>query len=287
VHRRMLSVLIVAGFIGLAAAILVYRAVAQMQTARQPATDTVVVAAVNMALGDTIAGEHVKLARWPASAIPDGAARRVTDVEGRIVRTSIVAGEPILEPKLAPSIAGRGGIMPMLVPDGERGVTIKVDDAVKESGFIQPNSRVDVFANLARTADSRDRVAKLILQDVLVLAAGQTVEMRDNKPVAVTTVTLSLTPAQIERLALAQVEGKLFLGTRNLSDKRLVETSGATREALLTAAPSASPDSGRASHTPRPAVTYHRIGIVRAEKVSEQVFVRAGAGWIEQTEATK
>jgi Flp pilus assembly protein CpaB len=125
------------------------------------------------------------------------------------------------------------------------------------------------------------------LQDVLVLAAGQTVEMRDNKPVAVTTVTLSLTPAQIERLALAQVEGKLFLGTRNLSDKRLVETSGATREALLNAAPSPSPGPGHGSAVSRPAVTHHRMTVVRAEKVTEQVFVRAGAGWIEQTEATK
>jgi Flp pilus assembly protein CpaB len=39
----------------------------------------------------------------------------------------------------------------------------------------------------------QDRISKIILQDVLVLAAGQTVEMRDNKPVSVTTVTLAIT----------------------------------------------------------------------------------------------
>ena len=35
-------------------------------------------------------------------------------------------------------------------------------------------------------------MSKVILQDIVVLAAGQTVELRDNKPVTVTTVTLAL-----------------------------------------------------------------------------------------------
>ena len=49
---------------------------------------------------------------------------------------------------------------------------------------------------------------------VVVDAAGQAVEMRDNRPVSVTTVTLALTPEQAERLALAQNEGKLTIGIR-------------------------------------------------------------------------
>ena len=57
--------------------------------------------------------------------------------------------------------------------------------------------------------------------------------MRDNKPITVTTVTLSLTPEQTERLAVAQSEGRIILTTRNLRDNQVVRTPGATQATLL------------------------------------------------------
>jgi Flp pilus assembly protein RcpC/CpaB len=51
------------------------------------------------------------------------------------------------------------------------------------------------------------------------------------------TVTLALTPEQAERLALAQNEGKLTIGMRNLRDKQIIRTAGATRDTLLGATP--------------------------------------------------
>src|SRR5262249_57858036 len=80
---------------------------------------------------------------------------------------------------------------------------------------------------------SLDRISKVIIQDVTVLAAGQTVELRDNKPVTITTVTLALDPAGAERPALAQSEGKLTLAMRNLRDNQIVETKGVTAASLL------------------------------------------------------
>jgi len=179
----------------------------------------------------------------------------------------------------------------MLVPEGQRGVTIKVDDAVKESGFILPNSTVDVLVSMPRPDSKQDRISKIILQDVLVLAAGQTVEMRDNKPVSVTTVTLAITPEQSERLAVAQSEGRLMLTTRNLRDKTIVETKGATPAALL--AGGSAPAVARAARPvrvakPGPAlvapvrVERHVISVFRDGKVSDTVFVRDGHGWMER-----
>jgi Flp pilus assembly protein CpaB len=74
---------------------------------------------------------------------------------------------------------------------------------------------------------------RVILQNIPVLAAGQSVEMRGNKPVSVTTVTLALTPEQSERLALGQAEGRLMLATRKLGDERVVQTSGTNVQKLL------------------------------------------------------
>jgi pilus assembly protein CpaB len=297
--RRLVIVLVFASVIGLVASLLVYRVVVNVAQANQP-TEQILVAAVNMDLAETITSKHIKLVPWPKPTVPPGAIRTLSDAEGRVVRSSIVAGEPLLEGKLAPQLSGKGGIMPMLVPVGQRAITIKVDDAIKESGFVLPNSRVDVFVSMARTTNQQDRVAKLILQDVVVLAAGQAVEMRDNRPVSVTTVTLALTPEQAERLALAHNEGKLTIGMRNLRDQGVVNTTGATRETLLgTPAPPARPVAAKPkAQAPRqearapvdsaplavPKVEIHSVAVIRSGKASEQVFVRKGEAWVEKEE---
>ncbi|HET9491396.1 MAG TPA: Flp pilus assembly protein CpaB [Methylomirabilota bacterium] len=300
--RRLIIVLVLASVIGLAASLLVYRVVVNVaQANQQQPTEQILVAAVNMDLAETITSKHVRLVPWPKPTVPPGAIRSLADAEGRVVRSSIVAGEPLLEGKLAPQLSGKGGIMPMLVPVGQRAITIKVDDAIKESGFVLPNSRVDVFVSMPRAANRQDRIAKLILQDVAVLAAGQAVEMRDNRPVSVTTVTLALTPDQAERLALAQNEGKLTIGMRNLRDEGVVQTTGATRETLIgTSAPPAKPlatrtrAKARPRLTPAPAVVsaplpvpkieVHTVAVIRSGKPSEQVFVRKGETWVEKDE---
>lgn len=301
-QKRLVIVLGFASVVGLIVSVLVYRVVAEFRaSARQQTTEEIVVAAVNMDLAETITSKHVKVLPWPRQAVPAGAVRNLADAEGRVVRSSIVAGEPLLEGKLAPQLSGKGGIMPMLVPEGQRAVTIKVDDAVREAGFVLPNSRVDVFVSMAKAASSQERVAKMILQDVVVLAAGQAVEMRDNRPVSVTTVTLALTPEQAERLALAQNEGKLTIGMRNLRDKQIIQTVGATRDTLLGSAPAAAPAASSpkpparkavapaiaATPLPAPKISTHSVAVIRSGKVSEQVFVRSGEEWIEHSEPKK
>ena len=298
-RKRLVIVLGFASIVGLIVSFLVYRVVAEVRAAaRHQPNEEIVVAAVNMDLAETITSQHVKVLPWPRQAIPAGAIRSLADAEGRVARSSIVAGEPLLDGKLAPQLSGKGGIMPMLVPEGQRAVTIKVDDAVREAGFVLPNSRVDVFVSMAKAAHSQDRIAKLILQDVVVLAAGQAVEMRDNRPVSVTTVTLALTPEQAERLALAQNEGKLTLGMRNLRDKQVIQTAGATRDTLLGSTPV--PTSAATKKAPAPAarpvvaaplpapkLETHAVAVIRSGKVSEQVFVRSGEAWIEHSEPKK
>jgi len=176
----------------------------------------------------------------------------------------------------------------MLIPEGQRGVTIRVDDAMRESGFVLPNSRVDVLVSMAKGGSS-EKIAKVILQDVTVLAAGQTVEMKDNKPVTNTTVTLALTPQQVERLAVAQSEGRLMLVQRNLRDTQFVRTPGATPASLLSdIAPAPKPEAtptvlARSAPLPLPVVEKYPVAVIRGTKMSEQTFVRErGDSWAEQ-----
>lgn len=288
-RRRLLVIVLCASLIGLLASFLVYRVVSQVAGARDDQSERIVVAAANIGLAESITRQHVKLVSWPKASVPPGAVRSIEEAEGRVVRGSIVAGEPLMDAKLAPQLAGRGGIMPMLIPEGQRGVTITLDTATRESGFMLPNSHVDVLVSMPRAPGSNEKIAKVILQDVTVLAAGQTVEIKDNKPVTNTTVTMALTPQQVERLAVAQAEGKLMLVQRNLRDTDMVRTPGATPSSLLSDVASAAPKPtakavvARSAPLPLPVIEKYPVAVIRGSKVSEQVFVRErGDAWREQ-----
>ncbi len=272
-RRRLFYVIGAATVMGLLASVVVYRAVTGMAP-RGQGTEKIAVAVVNMEIGETVTSKHIKLSPWPQADVPAGAFTSLPEAEGWVARGSIVAGEPLLKAKLLdPELAGRGGLLPMLVPDGLRGVTIKVGRAVQESGFVHPNSHVDVVVSLAKGGTSRDRIAKVVLQNVLVLAAGQIVEMHNNKPVKVTTVTLALTPIQVERLALAQSEGKLMLATRNIRDDRVIRTDGVTRGSLLGQEPSKAPKKDRVP-LPPPKLTTHGVSVLRGGRETDYKFVR-------------
>ncbi len=284
-RRRFVLVITFASLVGLLAAIFVYRGVMHKVASEvgKQGTEEIVVAAVNMDLGEPVTTQHVKLASWPKLSIPADAIRSIAEAEGHVARTAIVAGEPLLASKILDiQVAARSGLLPMLVPEGLRGVTIKVDKAVEESGLVQPNSRVDVLVSLTR--GSEEPMAKVILQNVPVLAAGQTVEMQDRKPVRITTVTLALTPGQAERLALAENSGRLMLATRNFRDQDRVETAGVTRARLLGESPSVpqpeSTDARVAESPPRPQLDMYRVSVLRGGKVSEVNFTRVAGLWV-------
>lgn len=287
-RRRFFLILGFALVMGLVTGYLVYRSLTTntMVEASALPTEGVIVAAANIEVGEALTSRHVKLLPWPKDSVPAGSLGSLAEAEGRVTRRSLVVGEPLLEAKLVPKGDGLGGILPMIVPDKLRGVTIKVDAAVRESGFVLPNSRVDIVVSIADRGNSGKRTAKVILQNVLVLAAGQIVEMKSNKPVPVTTVTLALTPEQVEHLALAKTEGRLMIATRSLSDRRIVRTRGVNVKRLLNLSP-ASPSRRKAtirvarrSKKPRP--SSHTVTVFHGNKMTQHNFVRnGGQPWAE------
>jgi pilus assembly protein CpaB len=107
-----------------------------------------------------------------------------------------------------------------------------VDDVTGVSGFITPNSRVDVLVS-GSDGDDREHRSKLILQNVKVLATGKSIEQKDEKPVEVPTVTLLVSPADAEKLTLAARQDPVRLALRNYRDEDFVGTPGITISALL------------------------------------------------------
>src|SRR5206468_2579762 len=93
------------------------------------------------------------------------------------------------------------------------------------SGFITPNSRVDVVVS-GNPGGENDLLSKVVLQNIRVLAIGTSIEQRDNKPVEVPTVTLLVTPQDAEKLTIATRQEPVRLALRNYRDEEAVQTTG-------------------------------------------------------------
>jgi pilus assembly protein CpaB len=192
-------------------------------------TSPLVIAVVDVDLGSTLSDALLSVVAWPTAAVPPNAFKDLKSVSGRVVRSPIFKGEPILEPKLAP-IGSMGGL-PSMIQAGKRALSIKVNEVVGVAGFTLPGSFVDVMVN---TVDSKDKsVSKIVLQRILVLAIAQEAKRDETKPKVVNAVTLEVTPEEAEKLDLARSIGSLSLILRNPMDKQDQGTLGIRREDLL------------------------------------------------------
>src|SRR5678816_125640 len=199
----------------------------------KPVDDTtqIVVAALPVSLGAKLTDADVRLASWPKGSVPDGSFRNISEVIGRGVLYPVAPNEVILPNKLAQEGSGAG--LMSTIPEGFRAVSVKVNDVIGVAGFVTPNSRVDVILSGSPTSGNIE-MAKVFLENIQVLAAGQNVTSDDNgRPMNVQVVTLLVTPEQSEALALAQVDGRLQLALRNPLDQAEKKPNAVRREHLF------------------------------------------------------
>jgi len=223
----------------------------QSRVAEQARLQTVgiVVAMVDIPLGSTINPNQVAISPWPKESYPKDAIADPKVVVGRIALRDFTRGEPVVESKLVP-LNKSTGLLSLKIPSGMRGYSVKVNEVVGVGGFIVPDSRVDVVLTTSPSYQSQEKISKIVLEDVQVLAAGQVIEQKENKPVTVNTVTLALSPEDSEKLALASNDGIIQLVMRNFTDNVVVMTGGANKGRLLSSyrnaplVPEASPAKG-------------------------------------------
>lgn len=229
-RKKVLTVLF---FAVVCAAVATYLAVAYLRQPAGPATASaaevslieVVVATKDLDMGTVLDAEHLKVVDWPAESMPEGYSGSPVEIIGRGLLMPVNTNEPILVGKLAPKEAGGG--LSIIIPHGKRAMSVRVDDVVGVAGFAMPGTRVDVVVTLTGASTEKDPATRLILQNIQVLAAGHTIQ-RDiqGEPENVPVVTLMVTPAEGEILALAATEGQVQLALRNALDTDEIETEG-------------------------------------------------------------
>jgi pilus assembly protein CpaB len=239
-------------------------------------TAKVAVAMTDISLGGRIAPEMIRMVDWPAGAQPPGAFSDPKALAGRVARSTLQRGEPIMEAKLAPP--GTQGGLSAVVASGKRAMTVRVNDVVGVAGFALPGNFVDVLVNTqgeaARGGANGDNsISKIVLERILVLAIAQDPNRDETKPKVVNAVTLELSPDQAEKLDLARSVGTLSLVLRNQIDPDPVRTAGATKNALLgLARPAAAPQRAPVRKVTLVREPRYQVDVIKGLERSTQQF---------------
>jgi pilus assembly protein CpaB len=235
-QKRLLIVLLLALVCGVGAAYLsinyLGKSAVPLAAAAPTRTDQLAVAARDLPLGTVLRAEDVRMIAWSGGALPAGFANSAAAVVGRGLIAPVATNEALLTSKLADKEAGGG--LPIVIPEGMRAVSVKVDEVIAVAGFVTPGTRVDVLVTMAPGTDRQSNVTRVILQNIHALAAGQTVQKDvEGKPQTVTVITLLVTPEQAERLTLASSEGRIQLALRNTLDVTETKTPGMRAATLV------------------------------------------------------
>ncbi len=162
-------------------------------------------------LNDTFLAEATR----PANEVDGDAVTDLKQIAGKYSLITIPAGSVVTGAKIGEAGANA---LPARLPYGMRAVSISIDRVKGVAGLIQPGDRVDVIAVPPRVGSEVPR-ASAILRGALVLAMGNAVETTSATPSPdnqnnLTTVTLALTPQQVNLLAAADLNTTLRLALR-------------------------------------------------------------------------
>ncbi len=203
---------------------------------RSTQVNQVAVAAQEINMGQKLTSNMFKLVSWPANIMPPESFSDLQKLDGRVTKSSLQVGEPVLATKLAPE--GSLGGLSAVIAEGKRAITVRVNDVVGVAGFALPGNFVDIIVNTKKeegtgnNKNSKD-ISKIVLEHILVLAVAQEAGRDETTPKVVNAVTLEVSPEQAEMIDLARSIGDLSLVLRNQADVVNAKTEGVTKNSLL------------------------------------------------------
>jgi pilus assembly protein CpaB len=228
-NRRLVTILLAAFVVAALCSVLVYRLVGMRIAAAKPQPSTrVVAAATDIKIGTVLSAPDLTTVQI-MGAVPKTAILDAKNAIGRGVTSSLYAGEPILDDRLAPM--GSGGGMAATIKDGMRAIAVRVDQVVGVAGFVLPGTRVDVLISgvppTSGGGGGNNTQVRTVLQNIEVLSAGVNIQKdAEGKPQQVQVVNLLVTPEQAQVMALASNETRIQLVLRNPLDTKVAPVQG-------------------------------------------------------------
>lgn len=177
----------------------------------------VVVASVDLKIGDIISTANASIRQIPKSYVPADAIspNAFSRVEGRQVIHAIRGGDPILGLSVS-QVQVQG--LASLLKNGERAITIPVSSRDTFSGFMNPGDYIDLMITM-KDGDLERTVP--LAENLRVLATGRDLDdgvPEKRKSNRVSEITLGVTPLMATRLIHAQTVGDLTVLLRKPED---------------------------------------------------------------------
>jgi pilus assembly protein CpaB len=159
------------------------------------------------------------------------------EVVGQVTRFPIAANEQVLSSKvvnLAPGATAASRALSLVIPQGKRGFAIAASSIQNAGGLVLPGDYVDIVIiyDVAFGGDEQGSyLVQTLMQNIEVLAVaqgvvdivpeatptagGQRVRNSEGHPdPGASTVTLALTPEQLQKIYLAEANGRIRLSLR-------------------------------------------------------------------------
>ncbi|MEL6921697.1 MAG: Flp pilus assembly protein CpaB [Pseudomonadota bacterium] len=185
--------------------------------------DQVLVATSNLSIGELVEA-NLRWQDWPTASIspefitksarPDA----IAELGTRVVRASIIEGEPIRPIKL---LGSDQSFMSSILPPGKRAVATQIAADTSAGGFILPNDYVDVIMTRRGQGNDNAFITETIMENIRVLAIDQTVRENEDGSLVIVgqTATLELSGRQAEIIVVAQqMSDRLTLALRSVQD---------------------------------------------------------------------
>lgn len=206
----------------------------------------VVVAARDIDARTKITADMIRIEQVPTAAVISGAFENESPVIGQVARFPIAEREQLSAQKLGVGAffdADENEGLAFIIPEGYRGLALTVDESTAVGGHIIAGDHVDIIVLLDEDIAGIEK-AVTALQDIEVLAVAQETQEAVPPPIAgddqssedafaaarardlgirpedaeanpgARTLTLAVTPAQAQLLALAQQHGEIILTLR-------------------------------------------------------------------------
>lgn len=213
--------------LGLVAAYSVRRYLEPAAPAGEP-TVGIVVPRVNLPKYARIREQDIEVLQVPKRSVPEGVVANPSRALFRLVKETILAGQPIVEEKLYE--VGKIPTLADQLPPGYRAVTVAVDPNNALDGVLVPDAIVDLSLTVRGDHPEVGGMSTLtLLRRVRVLATNRDrypTEERLNQ--GIRSVTVAVTPEQANKLILAQRFGSLSVTLRGaLEDEQLAQAEDA------------------------------------------------------------
>jgi len=187
-------------------------------------TTKILVAMKTIAIAEPLNSENLKLEEWPKDRAPEGGIGDLEDLKGKYSKSRLVKGQVIVRELLVDEKDG----MVVRIPEGYRVTSIKVSVEDVVSGLVQPGDRVDLTGYFRSGSGN---IAKTFLHDVQIFSVNDKTERiidPEGKAINARTISLLVTPKQVELVMLAKRTGSITLSLRSHDDVADTNTGDGT-----------------------------------------------------------